>query len=133
MKYEIAGSKKCLADHGINSTVIVTTHGYARNNGTVINEIGKYYDLVVNGFDKLMFLNCTGTAKYSNQTDCRTYFGNGTLTFVNKNSIREWSHNNIDKVNSYNDSKTFKIFIDEVNNQQKYNRVGTCVGYIRIR
>ena len=131
MKYEIAGSKKCLADHGINSTVIVTTHGYARNNGTIINEIGKYYDLVVNGFDKLMFLHCTGTAKYSNQTDCRTYFSNGTLTFVNKNSIRE--HNNIDKVNSYNDSKTFKIFIDEGNNQQKYNRVGTCVGYIRIR
>ena len=126
MKYEIAGSKKCLADHGINSTVIVTTHGYARNNGTLINEIGKYYDLVVNGFDKLMFLHCTGTAKYSNQTDCRTYFSNGTLNFVNRNSIREWSHNTI----SYNDSKTFKIFIDDVNNQQKYNRVVTVLAIL---
>jgi len=27
LNYEIAGSKKCLADHGINATVFATTHG----------------------------------------------------------------------------------------------------------
>jgi hypothetical protein len=42
LNYEIAGSKKCLANHGINATVIATTHGHERNNGTVINEIAKY-------------------------------------------------------------------------------------------
>jgi hypothetical protein len=34
------------------------------------------------------------------------------------------SHNDIDKVNAHNDSKTFDIFVDEVNSQEKYNRVG---------
>jgi hypothetical protein len=124
LNYEIAGSKKCLADHGINATVIATTHGDERNNGTIINEISKYYDFAMNGFSKLMFLHCNGYTKYSSQIDCRTYVSNGTLTFVNRYSIREWSHNDIDKVNSHNDSKTFDIFVDEVNSQEKYNRVG---------
>jgi hypothetical protein len=124
LNYEIAGSKKCLADHGINATVIATTHGHERDNATVINEIAKYYDLAVNGFGKLMFLHCNGYAKYSSQTDCRIYFSNGTLTFVNRYSIKEWSHNDIDKANSYNDSKTYNLFVDEVNIQKKYNKVG---------
>jgi biotin operon repressor len=127
LNYEIAGSKKCLTNHGINTTVIATTHGHERNNGTFINEIAKYYDLAINGFDKLTFLHCNGYAKYSNQTDCRTYFNNGTLTFVNRYSIREWSHNDIDKSDSYNDSKTFNLFVDEVNIQDKYNKVGSPV------
>ena len=78
----------------------------------------------MDGFGKLMFLHCNRYAKYSSQTDCRAYFNNGTLTFVNRYSIREWSHNDIDKVNSHNDSKTFDIFVDEVNSQEKYNRIG---------
>ena len=122
LNYEIAGSKKCLTDHDINSAAIATTHGDGRSNGTIINEIAKYYDRGVNGFGKLMFLHCNGYTKYSSQTDCRTYFSNGTLTFVNRYSIREWSHNDIDKANSYNDSKTFDIFVDEINIQEKYNK-----------
>ena len=119
----MAGSKKCLADHGINATAFAPTHGNERNNATIINEIAKYYDLAVNGFSKLMFLHCNGYIKYSSQTDCRTYFTNGTLTFVNRYSLREWSHNNIDKTNSYNDSKIFDIFVNEVNSQEKYNKL----------
>lgn len=51
-------------------------------------------------------------------------------------TIREWSHNDIDRINSHNDSKTFDIF--EVNSQGEYNRVGgpaiavPIVGYHRI-
>jgi hypothetical protein len=123
LNYEIAGSKKCLAEHGINATVFATTHGIGRNNGTLIDEIGKYYDLAVNGFGKLMPLHCTGYGKYSNQTNCRTYFSNGALTDVNRYSLREWSHNNIEQANSHNDSKTFEMFVDEVNIQDKYNKV----------
>src|SRR5215467_6400966 len=81
LNYEIAGSKKCLADHGINATAFATTHGDERNNATIINEIAKYYDLAVNGFGNLMFLNCNANKeyiKYSSQTDCRTYFSNDT-------------------------------------------------------
>lgn len=123
LNYEIAGSKKCLADHGINATAFATTHGNERNNATIINEIAKYYDLAVNGFGSLMFLHCNGYVKYSSQSDCRTYFSNGSLTFVNRYSLREWSHNNIDKANSYNDSKIFDIFVNEVNSQEKYNKL----------
>jgi hypothetical protein len=127
LNYEIAGSKKCLADHGINATVFATTHGIGRNNGTLIDEIGKYYHLAVNGFGKLMPLHCTGYGdymmEYSNQTNCRTYFGDGTLTDVNRFSLREWSHNSIDQANSHNDLKTFEMFVHEVNIQDKYNKV----------
>ncbi|HET7147149.1 MAG TPA: polysaccharide deacetylase family protein [Candidatus Nitrosopolaris sp.] len=126
LNYEIAGSKKCLADHGINATAFATTHGNERNNATIINEISKYYDLAVNGFGNLMFLDCNVNKeyiKYSSQTDCRTYFSNGTLTFVNRYSLREWSHNNIDNANSHNDSQIFDIFVNEVNSQEKYNKL----------
>jgi hypothetical protein len=127
LNYEIAGSKKCLANHGINATVIATIHGIGRNNGTLIDEIGKYYNLAINGFGKLMPLHCTGyddyMIQYSNQTNCRTYFSNGTPTFVNRYSLREWSHNSIDQANSHNDLKTFEMFVDEVNIQEKYNKV----------
>ena len=132
LNYEIAGSKECLANHGINATVIATIHGIGRNSGTLIDEIGKYYDLAVNGFGKLMSLHCTGYGKYSNQTNCRTYFSNGTLTDVNRYSLREWSHNNADQANSHNDSKTFKMFVDEVNIQDKYNKVNGPISAVPI-
>jgi biotin operon repressor len=123
LNYEIAGSKKCLADHGINATVFATTHGNERDNATIINQISKYYNLAVNGFGTLTFLHCNGYIKYSSQKDCRTYFDNGTLTFANRYSVREWSHNNIDRANAYNDTKIFDIFVNEVNTQQRYNWV----------
>jgi hypothetical protein len=47
----LAVSKKYLDNHVINAAVVTT-----RNNGTIINEITKYYDGAVNGFGKLMFL-----------------------------------------------------------------------------
>jgi biotin operon repressor len=131
LNYEIAGSKKCLADHGINATVFATTHGNERNNGTVIDEIRKYYDLAVNGFGKLMPLHCTGyedyMIEYSNQTNCRTHFSNGSLTFVNRYSLREWSHNNVDQANSHNDATTFEMFVHEVNIQDKYNKLNGSI------
>jgi Polysaccharide deacetylase len=127
LNYEVAGSKKCLTDHGINATAFATTHGNERNNTTIINEIAKYYYLAVNGFGSLMFLHCNGYSKYSSQTDCRTYFDNGSLTFVNRYSIREWSHNNIDKATSHNDSKIFDIFVNEINSQEKYNKPNASI------
>ena len=127
LNYEVAGSKKCLANHGINATTFATTHGNERDNATIINEIAKYYDFAVNGFGSLMFLHCNGYSRYSSQTDCRTYFDNGSLTFVNRYSIREWSHNNRDKALSHNDSKIFDTFVNEVNSQEKYNKPNTIL------
>jgi peptidoglycan/xylan/chitin deacetylase (PgdA/CDA1 family) len=124
LNFEVAQSKKCLVDHGINRnvTIFATPHGDEWNNATIINEISKYYTLADNGFAPLMFLHCDGYKNQSSQTDCRTYFDNGTLTFANRYSIREWSHNAIDRKYKYNDPAIFQRFVQEVNSQQVYNR-----------
>jgi peptidoglycan/xylan/chitin deacetylase (PgdA/CDA1 family) len=117
LNYEVAGSKKCLADHGINATVI--------------NAIAKYYYFAVNGFAPLMFLHCDGY-KQSSQHDCRTYLDNGTLTFANRYSIREWSHNNIDKAYSYNNTKIFQRFVQEVNSQNRFNKENGTINAVPV-
>jgi hypothetical protein len=124
LNFEVSQSKKCLSDHGINATIFATPHGDEWNNATIINEISKYYNLADNGFAPLMFLHCDGYKSHSSQTDCRTYFDNGTLTFVNRYSIREWSHNAVGRKYMYNDPMIFQRFIQEVNSQQVYNRNG---------
>ena len=124
LNFEVAQSKKCLSDHGINSTIIAAPHGNAWNNATIINEISKYYNLADNGFAPLMFLHCDGYKNQSSQTDCRTYFDNGTLTFANRYSIREWSHNAVDRKYDYNDVAILQRFVQEVNSQQTYNKNG---------
>ena len=68
-----------------------------------------------------MFLHCDGYKKFSNQTDCRTYYDNGSLTLANRYSIREWSHNALDKLYSHNDNMLFARFVQEVNSQVIYN------------
>jgi hypothetical protein len=47
--------------------------------------------------------------------DCRTYFDNGTLTFANRYSIREWSHTDTDKKLLFDNNKIFDAFVIEVN------------------
>ena len=130
LNYEVAGSKKCLADHGVNATIFATTHGDEWNNATVINAIAKYYNFAVNGFAPFMFLHCYGY-KQSSQQDCRTYFDNGTLTFANRYSIREWSHHNIDKAYSYNNTKIFQSFV-QVNSQNRFNKENGTINTVPV-
>lgn len=122
--YEIGQSKQCLLNHGINTTLFATPKGLGVANATVVNEIAKYYDLAINGFSNLMYLRCDGWKRYSSQTDCRTFFDNGTLTYANRYSIREWSHNALDLANNHNNTSIFKIFVQEVNSQEKLNSGG---------
>jgi hypothetical protein len=124
LKYEIGQSKQCLLNHGINTTLFATPKGLGVENATVVNEIAKYYDLAINGFSNLMYLKCDGWKRYSSQTDCRTFFDNGTLTYANRYSIREWSHNALDLANNHNITSIFKIFVQEVNSQVKFNSGG---------
>ena len=129
LDFEVAESKRCLADHNINSRVFGTPYGKGWDNSTVIDTIAKYYDFAITGFSNLMYLNCDGWNKdqeeqdyQSNiQTDCRTYFDDGTLTYANRYSIREWSHDSVDKENQDNDQKTFEEFVKVVNSQDNYN------------
>ena len=103
----------------------------------MINTIAKYYDLAINGHSNLMYLHCDGWRQYSSQMDCRTYSDDGTLTFANRYSIREWSMQHIGHGNSYNNSQMFEKFVAELNSQNKFNRGGIInaipvIGYHNI-
>ena len=71
-----------------------------------------------------MFLRCDGMKQYG-QKDCKTFTDNGTPTYANKYSIRNWSHDFEIVENSYSDSQALQRFIEVVNGQLKYNKNGT--------
>jgi peptidoglycan/xylan/chitin deacetylase (PgdA/CDA1 family) len=134
LEFEVGQSKKCLADHNIDARVFGTPYGAGWDNSTVIDTIAKYYDFAITGFSKLMYLNCVGwnepaeeEAEYgykSNvQTDCRTYFDDGTLTYANRYSIKEWSHDSSNE-DYDNDNEMYEEFVNVVNSQQNFNRDG---------
>ena len=133
LDFEVGQSKKCLADHNIDARVFGTPYGKGWDNSTVIDTIAKYYDFAITGFSKLMYLNCDGWNeqeeeeengyKSNTQTDCRTYSDDGTLTYANRYSIREWSH---DSANGEydNDNKIYQEFVNVVNSQENFNGDG---------
>ena len=111
LEFEIGGSKQCLENHGINSpNIFAVVHGDAWANPAVINTISKYYGFADNGFADLLFLYCDGYVAHK-QLDCRTYDDRRTLTYANRYSIREDSHNSWDQNYLHNDSVIFQKFI----------------------
>jgi peptidoglycan/xylan/chitin deacetylase (PgdA/CDA1 family) len=127
LDFEIGGSKKCLEDHGINSpNIFAVVHGNAWSNPTIIDTIAKYYSFADNGFADLLFLHCVGYTQQKSmpQTDCRTYTDDGRLTFANRYSIREDSHNALDQYYLHDDRKILSLFVEQVNGQLKYNNNG---------
>jgi peptidoglycan/xylan/chitin deacetylase (PgdA/CDA1 family) len=132
LEFEVGQSKKCLADHNIDARVFGTPYGKGWDNSTVIDTIAKYYDFAITGFSKLMYLNCDGWneqeeeaeeedgVESNTQIDCRTYSDDGTLTYANRYSIREWSHDSANEQYD-NDNKMYEEFINVVNSQQNFN------------
>jgi peptidoglycan/xylan/chitin deacetylase (PgdA/CDA1 family) len=139
---EVSQPKECLSAHGIDPAAITTfavRHGNAVSNSTVINTVAKYYDMAINGFSNLMRLNCTGYEDLPNpqrigsgelvslvtsprhQTDCRTFFDDGSITDANRYSIREWNHNAKDAKLDHNSTTIFNNFVEVVNSQSEYN------------
>jgi hypothetical protein len=131
LEFEIGGSKQCLENHGISPNIFAVVHGDAWNNPTVINMIGKYYGFADNGFSDLIFLQCDGYITHK-QTDCRTFDDTGTLTYANRYSIREESHNAWDMDYLHNDQITFQKFINQVNSQVAYNNKKGSIDAIPI-
>jgi peptidoglycan/xylan/chitin deacetylase (PgdA/CDA1 family) len=126
LDYEVQQSKQCLSNHGIDSAVFRSPFGRSWNNLTIINTIAKHYNFSVNGFSNLMYLRCDGWKEQQyvhqqQQRDCRTYLQDGSLTFANRYSIREWNHNTLDIKYSHDYTKTFQAFVDEVKKQTPYN------------
>ncbi|HEX2068433.1 MAG TPA: polysaccharide deacetylase family protein, partial [Nitrososphaeraceae archaeon] len=138
LDFEVGESKKCLADQNIDARVFGTPYGKGRDNSTVIDTIAKYYDFAITGFSKLMYLNCDGWneqqeegegeekdgVKSNTQTDCRTYSDDGTLTYANRYSIREWSHDSANE-DYDNDNEMYQEFVNVVNSQDEFNGDGT--------
>jgi peptidoglycan/xylan/chitin deacetylase (PgdA/CDA1 family) len=131
LDFEVGQSKKCLADHNIDARVFGTPYGKGWDNPTVIDTIVKYYDFAITGFSKLMYLNCDGwneqeemdNYKSNVQTDGRTYSDDDTLTYANRYSIREWSHDSAN--GDYdNDNKMYEEFVNVVNSQENFNGDG---------
>jgi peptidoglycan/xylan/chitin deacetylase (PgdA/CDA1 family) len=137
LDFEVGQSKKCLDDQNIDARVFGTPYGEGWDNSTVIDTIAKYYDFAITGFSKLMYLNCDGWNeqeeeaveeeedgdKSNTQTYCRTYYNDGTLTYANRYSIREWSHDSANKEYD-NDNKMYEEFVNVVNSQENFNRDG---------
>src|ERR687888_754452 len=95
LDYEIGQSKQCLENHGFNPTIFAYPNGKGADNPKVVNTVAKYYDLArTDTKSALTFLHCDGGSNNNGsneqQTDCRTYFNNGTLTPSNRYSINSW-------------------------------------------
>jgi hypothetical protein len=132
MDSEIGGSKQCLENHGINSpNIFAVVHGDAWNNPLVIDAISKYYGFADNGFANSMFLHCDGYGS-SKQTDCRTYSDDGVLTYANRYSIKEESHNSWDQSYLHDDQIIFQKFVEEVNSGINLNNKKGIVDAIPI-
>lgn len=130
LEYEVGDSKKCLENHGINSTIMATPYNEGWNNSTVIKKIAKYYDLARNGNADIMFLRCDKWGP--GQTDCRTFYDNGTLTFANKYSIRAWSHNYYDNKYQHNKTEIFDEFVKTINDQARFRNVNGTASAVPI-
>ena len=131
LDFEINGSKQCLENHGINSpNIFAVVHGDAWSNPLVVDTISKYYGYADNGFASSMFLRCDGYN--SKQTDCRTYTVNDMLTYANRYSIRETSHNSWDQSYSHNDQIIFQKFVGAVNSGINFNNKKGAVDAIPI-
>ena len=123
LTYEIGGSKQCLANHGVNATIF----GYPLNLGSdrpsIVNVVAKYYNLARSGSAPLMFLNCNGYLKES-QNDCSTYSANGKLTYTNRYDIKSDSFRHVDSNHNYSPPEEFQKFVQRMNSQIPYNTNG---------
>jgi peptidoglycan/xylan/chitin deacetylase (PgdA/CDA1 family) len=124
LEYEVGKSKKCLDNYGIKPSSFEYPFSTGSDNKTIVDVVAKYYEFATRGNDPLMFLGCDGMKQYG-QKDCKTYTDNGTPTYANKYSIRNWSHDFEKKENSYSNLQALERFIEVVNSQSTYNKDGT--------
>src|ERR1044071_3089022 len=111
-------------DYGIDPKSFEYPFSTGSDDKAVVETVAKYYDFATRGNDPLMFLRCDGMKQYG-QKDCKTFTDNGTPTYTNRYSIRNWSHDFEIVENSFTDSQALKRFINVVNAQLKYNKNGT--------
>jgi peptidoglycan/xylan/chitin deacetylase (PgdA/CDA1 family) len=130
LEYEAGQSKQSLLEHGINSTIFGPAYAAGWGNSTIVDTISKYYDMARVGYGALVHLNCdwaydeNGMHK-TNQSDCKTYFDNGTLTMANRYSLPVWTDYPLQAEYGDNNTKIFDIFVETMNYQTQFNSNGT--------
>ena len=130
LEYEVAQSKQSLLEHGINSTIFGPPYAAGWGNSTIVETISKYYDMARVGFGLLVHLNCdwaydeNGMHK-TNQSDCKTYFDNGTLTLANRYSLPVWTDYPEQASYGGNSTRILDIFVEIMNYQTQFNSNGT--------
>ena len=131
--YEIGGSKQCLADHGINSTIFAYPASTGSKNETIINTVARYYNLARSGDAPLAFLHCNGYK--IQQTGCKPFDQKGNATYESRYNVKNWSDRpkpESQQANvTFGNSQMFTQFVREVNLQSKYNKNG-CINAIPI-
>ena len=115
VEYEVAQSKQCLLDQGINPRSFAYPFNGGSDDPSVINTVASYYDLARTATDPLAFLSC-------DSNDCT----------ANRYSIMGWSHDSEKKNNAYNDQQMLERFVQVVNSQNEYNANGVNVVPILI-
>ncbi|HJY10691.1 MAG TPA: polysaccharide deacetylase family protein [Nitrososphaeraceae archaeon] len=103
VEYEVAQSKQCLLDQGINPKSFAYPFNGGSDDPSVINTVASYYDLARTATDPLAFLGCNDGCDKT------------------KYSIMGWSHDSERKNNALNDQQMFERFIQVVNSQSEYN------------
>ena len=115
VEYEVAQSKQCLLDQGINPKSFAYPFNGGSDDPSVISTVANYYDLARTATDPLAFLSC-------DSSDCT----------ANRYSIMGWSHDSEKKNNAYNDQQMLERFVQVVNSQNEYNANGVNVVPILI-
>jgi peptidoglycan/xylan/chitin deacetylase (PgdA/CDA1 family) len=106
VEYEVAQSKQCLLEQGINPKSFAYPFNGGSDDPSVISAVASHYDLARTATDPLAFLGCNDKCDTS------------------KYSIVGWSHDSEKKNNAYNDQQMFERFVEVVNSQTKYNANG---------
>jgi peptidoglycan/xylan/chitin deacetylase (PgdA/CDA1 family) len=123
MEYEVAESKQCLLNHGVDPVVFTYPFNGGDDNEAVISTVAQYYDLGRTATGPLMFLDCNANdnaekEEKSGGGSCEDF---SRLIPMNRYSIVGWSHDADRKNNGYDDSQMLDSFIEVVNSQDKYN------------
>jgi hypothetical protein len=67
-----------------------------------------------------------------NDPGCREYLGNGSLSILNRYSIKAWSHDAERKENSLDDTQMLETFVEVANSQDEFNSEGNTAAAIPI-
>ncbi|CAN5190606.1 hypothetical protein BH18THE2_BH18THE2_10170 [soil metagenome] len=155
-EYLISESKKCLQEQGINATSFVYPFNKGSDIEHITNTISDHFELALttkaSTSAPLMFLDCRveyvetvdgnnnqdrdansdDSHTSSNDSGCREYLGNGSLSIINRYSIKAWSHDAERKENSLDDAQMLETFIEVANSQDEFNSEGKTAAALPI-